>query len=309
MKILLTGASSFTGYWFAKTLADAGHHVVAPLRGTFAFYKDGIRAQRVEKLKGIVELIEDCRFGCTSFVDLVKTEKPAVLCHHAAQVGDYRSPDFDIAGAVAQNTLNLRQIVRILNEQGANGLLLTGSVFEQDEGAGQQPLRAFSAYGLSKGFTAQIAASYCEEFGLPYSKFVIPNPFGPYEEPRFCAYLIRSWKTGKIAIVNTPLYVRDNIHVDLLAKTYVRFAEKLRAGDAPSRCYPSGYLESQGSFALRFSSEMRNRSKLECRVELAQQTDFSEPLVRVNLKPALMCVGSWNEELAWNDLARFYFAT
>ena len=32
MKVLLTGASSFTGYWFAKTLHSKGHEVVAPLR-------------------------------------------------------------------------------------------------------------------------------------------------------------------------------------------------------------------------------------------------------------------------------------
>jgi uncharacterized protein YbjT (DUF2867 family) len=33
MKVLLTGASSFTGYWFARTLHGEGVHVVAPLRG------------------------------------------------------------------------------------------------------------------------------------------------------------------------------------------------------------------------------------------------------------------------------------
>jgi UDP-glucose 4-epimerase len=32
MRILLTGASSFTGYWFVRELAAAGHHVVAAFR-------------------------------------------------------------------------------------------------------------------------------------------------------------------------------------------------------------------------------------------------------------------------------------
>ena len=32
MKILFTGASSFTGYWFAKQLASAGHEVFALFR-------------------------------------------------------------------------------------------------------------------------------------------------------------------------------------------------------------------------------------------------------------------------------------
>ena len=32
MKILFTGASSFTGYWFVKELAERGHEVTALLR-------------------------------------------------------------------------------------------------------------------------------------------------------------------------------------------------------------------------------------------------------------------------------------
>ena len=34
MRALLTGASSFTGYWFAAKLRAAGFSVVAPLRGS-----------------------------------------------------------------------------------------------------------------------------------------------------------------------------------------------------------------------------------------------------------------------------------
>ena len=40
---------------------------------------------------------------------------------------------------------------------------------------------------------------------------MIPNPFGPYEEPRFMAYLMKTWLKGEVARVQTPRYVRDNI--------------------------------------------------------------------------------------------------
>ena len=43
MKVLITGASSFTGYWFASALAEAGHHVVAPLRGPISGGGEAIR--------------------------------------------------------------------------------------------------------------------------------------------------------------------------------------------------------------------------------------------------------------------------
>ena len=91
------------------------------------------------------------------------------------------------------------------------------------------PLVAFSPYGLSKGLTAEIVRYRCREFGLHYRKFVIPNPFGPLEEPRFCAYLTRSWRKGEVVRVNTPDYVRDNIHVSLLAAAYAKFVGEMAA--------------------------------------------------------------------------------
>src|SRR5262249_13190951 len=155
-------------------------------------------------------------FGSERFLEVARSGGFDILCHHAARVGDYRSPDFDIAGALAENTANLRAVLETLAKGGLKGVLLTGSVFEQDEGAGDGPLVAFSPYGLSKTLTSVVVAHRCRELGLPFAKFVIPNPFGPLEEPRFCAYLVRTWKKREIAKVNTPAYIRDNIHVSLL---------------------------------------------------------------------------------------------
>ena len=62
---------------------------------------------------------------------------------------------------------------------GCNKILLTGSVFENDEGAGSRDLRAFSPYGLSKGFTWQLFRYHAQIRSMTLGKFVIPNPFGP----------------------------------------------------------------------------------------------------------------------------------
>lgn len=307
MRVLLTGASSFTGYWFAKALSEAGAEVVAPLRAGVADYAQGTRAERVARLAAVAEIVEHAPFGSERFLEFARTESVDLLCHHAARVGDYRSPDFDIAGALAENTHNLRAVLEALAGRGLKGVVLTGSVFEPDEGAGEEPRVAFSPYGLSKGLTAAVVSHRCREFGLGYGKFVIPNPFGPLEEPRFCAYLIRTWREGKVARVNTPDYVRDNIHVTLLAAAYARFAAMVSlAGTTPQRLNPSGYVERQGAFAQRFACAMKERLGWACDVELGRQVDFSEPLMRVNTDAAFRYVDAWDEQASWDAIADFY---
>ena len=311
MKVLLTGGSSFTGVWFAQALSRGGHQVVAPVRGRRGSY-EGVRGERVRVLEACSEVVWECAFGDERFMALAGAGAD-VLCHHAAQVGDYRSPDFDIAGAVAANTRGLRAVLRAMQAAGLRGVLYTGSVFEQDEGAGTLPLRAFSAYGLSKGLSAQVVAHHCAELGVAAAKFVIPNPFGPLEEPRFCAYLMRCWKEGRAAEVKTPAYVRDNIHVGLLAAAYVDLAERLAAGTAPGHLGPSGYVEQQGAFTERFARAMRARSAMACEVVLPEQAEFGEPMVRINADPALpaalarpLAALGWSEPAAWDAIAAYY---
>lgn len=303
MRILLTGASSFTGAWFADALARQGHMVVAPLRGAEAGY-GGVRAARVNKLTEHARIVWSCPFGSEPFLALARDERFDILCHHAAWVTDYRSPDFDVARALSENTRELPRLLRDMRERGMQGLVLTGSVFESGEGTGSMPLRAFSPYGVSKGITAALVEYWCREHGIAFGKFVIPNPFGPYEEARFCAYLVNIWKAGKVAEVRTPLYVRDNIHVDLLAKAYAGFVASLDRVD--KRANPSGYVESQGAFALRFAKEVGGRLGLPAEVRLLEQTDFSEPMVRINTEPVDAGQWGWSETAAWDRIAEYY---
>ena len=218
-----------------------------------------------------------CSFGDERFLALISEGGWDLLGHHAADVTNYKSPDFDAIAALANNTHNLSAVLEALNAAGCRRLLLSGSVFEGGEGAGSQGLPDFSPYGLSKGLTAQVFRHYCARAGIGLGKFVIPNPFGPYEEPRFTAYLIKNWLAGATPNCSSPAYVRDNIHVSLLAKAYARFAQEIPAAGF-ARTNPSGYVESQGAFTLRLAQEMRPRLGLPCPVELKKQVDFPEPV-------------------------------
>ncbi len=307
MKILFTGASSFTGYWFVRQLAENGHDVWATFTKENADVYDGIRGERVRSLMDQCHPIWACHFGSDRFIQNISSEKSwDLFCHHAADVRDYTSSDFDINAAVAQNTRNIRQVIEMLQANACNHIVLTGSVFEQNEGAGESPMRAFSPYGLSKGLTAEVFRFWSQVTGIDLGKFVIPNPFGPYEEHRFTSYLVKTWMDKKIAGVKTPAYTRDNIHVSLLAKSYARFCESTKTVSGFTKINPSGYIESQGSFAGRFADAMRTRFNLPCEVEFGEQTTFDEPNMRVNtdrLDPTKLL---WDESKAWDDIADFY---
>jgi nucleoside-diphosphate-sugar epimerase len=302
MKVLLTGASSFTGFWFARALADAGHQVTATFRSD---RYDGVRGRRVAGLEGRVEPLWGVEFGDARFIEALSGGSFDLLLHHGAEMTNYRSWDFDPLAASAANVRSARAVLTALASHGGR-LILTGSVFEPFEGIGDDQRRAFNPYGLSKHITFEVFRMEAERLGLSLGKFVIPNPFGPFEEMRFTSYLAREWSAGRTPTVGTPAYIRDNIDVGLLAAAYRRFCETLPTGPGLSRATPSGYVESQGDFARRVAREIGARTGRTLTVELAAQTEFPEPLFRTNDKPAAADHPEWSESDAWQSLAQYY---
>ena len=174
----------------AGGLAAAGHDVTVTLRSQGY---DGLRGQRVASLADGCERLHGLAFGDDRFVQLVASRSWDMLCLHGAQVEGYRSPDFDVASALAANTRRAAEVVPLVPR-----LLVTGSVFEPGAGRGGA-LPAISPYGLSKAFTSETFRYLCDHHGVSFGRFVIANPFGPMEEPRFTSSLVRSVAGGRDA--------------------------------------------------------------------------------------------------------------
>jgi UDP-glucose 4-epimerase len=309
MNILFTGASSFTGVWFVEELAKAGHKVATIFRQPINSYQ-GMRKERVEKAVALSLAAHfGIIFGDENFLAICSSNHWHLFCHHAADVENYKSPHFDVARAFANNTRALPDVLAALKDAGCRHLLLTGTVFEQNEGA-LHSTPALSPYGLSKGLTAEAFRFYAAQLGLALGKFVIPNPFGPYEEARFTTHLAESWLQGRPASVHTPLYVRDNVPVSLLAKAYAQFAADKDSWNSSMNSFfvrrPSGYISTQGDFAERCAREMRARFGLACEMIVHAQAEFREPVSRINSEPLNARDLGWHESAFWDAFAHFY---
>ena len=301
MRILLTGASSFTGLWFAQALARAGHAVTAVARA--ASYSDGLRQARMARVAAVAEVVTDAPFGTPAFLAALSERGPFdVLALHGAEVGDYKSPTYDLNAAVAANALNADAVFTAAKAGGASRVVLTGTGVEPDEGQGTEPLVSFSPYGTSKALTAKVMRPAVEKAGLAYSKFVIPNPFGPWEERRFQRLVMTRWSKGEGAHIDQALYVRDNVPVDLMALAYRATVE----GEFGDYCAPSCYAEPVGAFFERMAREARARTDWTCPLTLAEAQVFAEPQARTNRTRLDHAALGWSESAFWDAYVDHY---
>ena len=265
---------------------------------------DGARRTRVREFQKFAEGVFECTFGEKRFLEVARSEAWDVYCHHASDVANYRSPEFDPLYATRSNTNNLGEVLLALENAGCSRLLVTGTVFERGEGQGSDRLPAISRYGLSKTLSWEVFLFEALERNFQLGKFVIPNPFGPLEEPKFTAYLAKTWKTGEAASCRTPNYIRDNIPVSLLALEYKQFLEQQPPG--LSRCNPSGYVESQGRFTERVAHEFKARTDWDCQITPTEQAEFTEPMIRINSQLSAPRHPQWDESHFWSQFVDFY---
>ena len=311
MNILFTGASSFTGSWIVPALARAGHQVtVAFTRGGPDEY-EGLRKERVLHVLPHARAVWAVESGDERFVRLCHDQGPwDLLCLHGAEVGDYRAPAFDWQHALTKNTRGYARMFAAFSAAGGRAVALSGSYFEADEGNPTGPAETVSSYGLSKTLTWHVCRHECLRAGLVLGKFVIPNPVGPFEEPKLVAFLTRAWRTGGVPYLRTPLEICDNLPVNLLAAEYVDFVAALSSGRAgvAAICRPSGWVESVESFSRRVAREFGRLSGVSFPVTVDSKNTRQKSTTRCNTTgrtftfPVGVAGGFWRE---WHD---FYFA-
>jgi UDP-glucose 4-epimerase len=306
-RVLLTGVSSFTGYWFAKVLSEYGYSICCPLPREERQY-EGLKKERLDSLPQEVEVVYDSPFGSSGFLGLLDSRIDA-LCLHGSYVSGYNQSDFSASEAIRQNLYNAEAVLAKAKTSGCSRVIWTSSVFEDaveldDSKLGTYPV--WYRYALSKKLSGLAFRSLCFESDIGFSRFVITNPFGPLEDPKLCRLMANAVIQQKVFEVRTPHYVRDMIHVRHLAEAYIHLLRLLISGQDCPELRPGEYSGNLGDFAQIFVSEISKRLGKPCRVERSDSMVFNEPLSLINETHVSSLVKVYDPNDRWDELAAFY---
>lgn len=301
--VVLTGASSFSGTWFARQLSARGHRVVAPLARPMTAY-EGIREQRVRMLADIVDVLEGAPMGSPALLrGLSRLDQiDAVLWHHAV-VGSYLSREYPLGDAISSAICGIAEMASILKARGCSTSVITHSVFESDQGI-PSAAPPIGLYGVAKRAVCEAIALEMAQAGIASHHFVVCNPVGPLEEPRFVSYLVSQWKEGRVATLRAPHWIRDNVPIELLSIAYADFLDHVFDSTEMSLT-PSWWAESNWDWAQRVGREVAPRLGLTPRLDRDELRDETQPTVRIG-KDRHTPPQAWDEASFWDRYAEYY---
>ena len=180
MKILVTGGAGFIGSHVVDAYVEAGHEVIA-VDNLWAH--GGGKAANVHPAARFVQ--QDIRDP--AFADLIRTERPEVISHHAAQASVKISTD-DPALDAQVNILGLINLLEAAVAAGTRKVIFASSgatygTVEQLPITEQTPQRPESPYGITK-YASEFYLRYAQkERGLDFTAFRYGNVYGPRQDP------------------------------------------------------------------------------------------------------------------------------
>jgi UDP-glucose 4-epimerase len=303
MNIVITGISSFTGLYFVKELHRRKHNIFGVHQSSFPSYSSPHKERVTAAISYCQESVQ-ASFGEQSFCSFIQQIPIDVYCHHGAYTTNYNAVDFPIQYAVEKNTKNLSTVANILREKKCHSIAVSSSIF-----AGHGPISSsdvpFSGYGESKWQTDQLFLDACKKHQLRWARYVIPNPFGPQDNPKFLYEMGNKWSLGEPLVLKTPDFIRDNIHVRLLAEHYASWIENLQSQPSQIQSFPSGYVEKIGDFAERVAIEMRKRTGWACDIQRSKKPMDNQPTTLHNTE-VIKHRPFTQEQTDWDLLAEWF---
>jgi UDP-glucuronate 4-epimerase len=251
MKILVTGAAGFIGFYVSKVLVEKGHNVVG-IDNINDYYDVNLKYARLKEL-GILEE-EASKFNnlCTSSIykntfhfvrmnledrealpALFETEKFDVVCNLAAQAGvrySLENPesyiDSNIVGFL--NILECCRNYKIKHLVYASSSSVYGLNKKIPFSTSDSVDHPISLYAASKKSNELMAHTYSHLFGIPSTGLRFFTVYGPWGRPDMAMFLFTKAITEDkpIKVFNYGKMERDFTYIDDITEGVVRVIEK-----------------------------------------------------------------------------------
>lgn len=219
MRILVTGGAGFIGSHIAEAFVREGHEVSIV---------DDLSSGREEQVpQGARFYRLDIR--SPELRAVFATEKPEVLCHHAAQMdvrGSVADPGYD----ASVNILGLLNLMELGRQYGLRRVLFAstgGAVYGEQEVfpcPETHPTEPVSPYGVAKLASERYLHFYSVQYGISWVGLRYANVYGPRQNPH--------GEAGVVAIFTEKLLRGEQpvIHGDgLQTRDYVYVGDLVRA--------------------------------------------------------------------------------
>lgn len=225
MRILITGGAGFIGSNVADAFVALGHEVMVI---------DNLSSGKKEYVPAAARFVL-CDVTSDTAVEAVRTFRPEIVNHHAAQINVRASvadPQFD----ARVNILGSIRLLEAARQYGVRKFLFASSggagYGEQEQFPAEEthPIRPVSPYGAAKMSVELYLNYYRVQYGLEYTAMRYANVYGPHQDPHgeagvvaiFAERLLR----GQTAIVNGDgeqtrdfVYVGDLVRANVSALT------------------------------------------------------------------------------------------
>ncbi len=177
-KVLVTGGAGFIGSHVVDRLLELGHEVAVV---------DDLTSGRAANLSPAAKLY-DTDIAGPALDDVLRAERPEVVCHYAAQISvpqSMRDPVAD-AGINILGSLNLLQscvrngVRKVVYTSSGGAIYGEPQYLPCDEA---HPVNPLSFYGASKYAVEKYLYVYRLEHGLDYTALRLGNVYGPRQDP------------------------------------------------------------------------------------------------------------------------------
>ena len=226
MRILITGGAGFIGSHIADACVAMGHEVMV---------LDNLSSGKKENVPPQARFVL-CDVTSDTAVEAVRTFRPEIVSHHAAQINVRASvadPQFD----AQVNILGSLRLLEAARQSGVRKFLFASSggagygeqeQFPADE---SHPVRPVSPYGAAKMSVELYLHFYRARYGLEYTALRYANVYGPRQDPHGEAGVVAIFASlvlrGQTAIVNGDgEQTRDFVYVGDVVRANVAALER-----------------------------------------------------------------------------------